>query len=207
MSTPQNPPADARRFALIPAEQLTPEQRAVVDAIRSGPRAQLKSSAASAPGPIGGPFNVLLRSPGVGMIIQRLGEEIRFRSSIPARLNEMAILITARHHTSQYEWYAHHKLAMENGLDPAVAEAIAEGRRPAPMGAEETLVYDFSTELHAQHGVSDATYKAAMERFGERGIVDLIAVNGFYSLVSLMLNVDRTPVPAGERLPLGPLKK
>ena len=207
MSTPQNPPADARRFALIPAEQLTPEQRVVVDAIRSGPRAQLKSSAASAPGPIGGPFNVLLRSPGVGMIIQRLGEEIRFRSSIPARLNEMAILITARHYTSQYEWYAHYKLAMENGLDPAVAEAIAEGRRPAPMGAEETLVYDFSTELHAQHGVSDATYKGAMERFGERGIVDLIAVNGFYSLVSLMLNVDRTPVPAGERLPLGPLKK
>jgi 4-carboxymuconolactone decarboxylase len=199
MSTP---PADARRFPLIPPERLTDEQRAVVDAIRSGPRSKLKSSAASAPGPIGGPFNVMLRSPGVGMLIQQLGEEIRFRSSIPPRLNEMAILITARHYTSQYEWYAHHKLAMENGLDPAVSQAIAQGRRPEHMGADEALVYDFSTQLHAQHGVSDATYQAVLERFGERGVVDLIAVNGFYSLVSFMLNVDRTPLPAGEPLPL-----
>ena len=206
MSTSQPPLAGGRRFQLIPAEQLTAEQRAVVDAIRSGPRAQLKSSAASAPGPIGGPFNVLLRSPGIGMIVQRLGEEIRFRSSIPARLNEMAILITARHYTSQYEWYAHYRLAMDKGLDPAIAQAIAEGRRPDNMEPDETAVYDFSSELHAQHGVCDATYKAAFERFGERGVVDLIAVNGFYSLVSFMLNVDRTPLPAGEKLPLGPRK-
>jgi 4-carboxymuconolactone decarboxylase len=199
MSTP---PVDGRRFPLIPPEHLTDEQRAVVDAIRSGPRSKLKSSAASVPGPIGGPFNVMLRSPGVGMLIQQLGEEIRFRSSIPPRLNEMAILITARHYTSQYEWYAHHKLAMENGLDPHVSQAIAQGRRPERMGADETLVYDFSTQLHAQHGVSDATYQAVLERFGERGVVDLIAVNGFYSLVSFMLNVDRTPLPAGEPLPL-----
>jgi 4-carboxymuconolactone decarboxylase len=199
MSTP---PADRRRFPLIPPEKLTEEQRAVVDAIRSGPRSKLKSSAASVPGPIGGPFNVMLRSPGVGMLIQQLGEEIRFRSSIPPRLNEMAILITARHYTSQYEWYAHHKLAMENGLDPDVSQAIAQGRRPERMGADEALVYDFSTQLHAQHGVSDATYQAVLERFGERGVVDLIAVNGFYSLVSFMLNVDRTPLPDGEPLPL-----
>jgi 4-carboxymuconolactone decarboxylase len=199
MSTP---PVDGRRFPLIPPERLTDEQRAVVDAIRSGPRSKLKSSAASAPGPIGGPFNVMLRSPGVGMLIQQLGEAIRFRSSIPPRLNEMAILITARHYTSQYEWYAHHKLAMENGLDPDVSQAIAQGRRPERMGADETLVYEFSTQLHAQHGVSDATYQAVLDRFGERGVVDLIAVNGFYSLVSFMLNVDRTPLPAGEPLPL-----
>ncbi len=207
MSTSQPPQSSARRFALIPPEQLTPDQRAVVDAIRSGPRAQLKSSAASAAGPIGGPFNVMLRSPGMGMLIQQLGEEIRFRSSIPPRLNEMAILITARHYTSQYEWYAHHKLAMEHGLDPAVARAIAEGRRPDAMGPDETIVYDFSTALHQQHAVSDATYQAAVERFGERGVVDLIAVNGFYSMVSFMLNVDRTPLPAGEDTPLRPLAR
>lgn len=199
MSTPDS---DGRRFPLIPTDRLTEEQRAVVDAIRTGPRGKLKSSAASAPGPIGGPFNVMLRSPGIGMQVQRLGEEIRFRSSIPARLNEMAILITARHYTSQYEWYAHHKLAMENGLDPAVAHAIAEGRRPDRMGPDETVVYDFSTELHAAHGVTDATYRAAVERFGERGVVDLIAVNGFYGIISFLLNVDRTPLPAGEKLPL-----
>lgn len=203
MST--SPSSGARRFELIPTEKLTPEQRAVVDAIRSGPRSQLKTSAAAAPGPIGGPFNVMLRSPGMGMIIQKLGEEIRFRSTIPAKLNEMAILITSRHFMSQYEWYAHHKLALQNGLDPAITKAIAEGRRPENMAPDEAVVYDFSTELHASHEVRDATYKAAVERFGEQGVVDLITVNGFYTLISFMLNVDRTPLPAGEAVPLAPL--
>jgi 4-carboxymuconolactone decarboxylase len=197
---------DARRFKLIPLENLTPEQRVLADAIRSGPRAALKSSAAAKPGPLGGPFNVWLRSPGMGNLIQQLGAEIRFRSSIPPRLNEMAILIAARKWTSQYEWYAHHKVAMEAGLDPAIAEAIAQGRRPARMGEEERIVYEFSHELHETQGVSDATYKAVLDKFGERGIVDLIAVNGFYVMVSMCLNVDRTPLPAGEKLPLQPLR-
>ncbi len=200
------PPPGERRFALIPPDRLDDEQRALVEAIRSGPRAQLKTSAASAPGPIGGPFNVMLRSPGIGMSIQRLGEDIRFRSSIPAKLNEMAILITARHYTSQYEWYAHRKLAAENGLAEQVCRAIAEGRRPENMDPDEALVHDFSTQLHAQHGVSDATYAAALARFGERGVVDLIAVNGYYCLVSFLLNVDCTPLPQGEKPPLPALK-
>ena len=198
---------DPRRFKLIPLENLTPEQRVLADAIRSGPRAAMKSSAASRPGPLGGPFNVWLRSPGMGNIIQQLGAEIRFRSSLPSRLNEMAILITARKWTSQYEWHAHRKVALEAGLDPVVAEAIAQGRRPAKMSADEAIVYDFSRELHETQGVSDATYKAALDRFGERGVVDLIAVNGFYVLVSMCLNVDRTPLPEGEKLPLKPLRQ
>jgi 4-carboxymuconolactone decarboxylase len=194
-----------RRFKPIELDNLTPEQKALADAIRTGPRAALKNSGASRPGPLGGPFNVWLRSPGAGNIIQKLGEEIRFRSSLPSRLNEMAILITARKWTSQYEWFAHHKLALEAGLDPAIAEAIANGRRPAKMGEEERIVYDFSLELHETQGVSDATYRAALEKFGERGIMDLIAVNGFYVLVSMCLNVDRTPLPDGAPLPLPPL--
>jgi len=197
---------DPRRFKLIPLENLTPEQRVLADAIRSGPRAAMKSSAASRPGPLGGPFNVWLRSPGMGNIIQQLGAEIRFRSSLPSRLNEMAILITARTWTSQYEWHAHHKVALEAGLDPVVAEAIAQGRRPAKMSADEAIVYDFSRELHETQGVSDATYKAALDRFGERGVVDLIAVNGFYVLVSMCLNVDRTPLPGGAQPPLPALR-
>jgi 4-carboxymuconolactone decarboxylase len=193
-----------RRFKLIPLEELTPEQSALAEAIRSGPRAALKNSAASRPGPLGGPFNVWLRSPGIGNLVQQLGGEIRFRSSIPSRLNELAILITSRHWTSQYEWFAHHRLALEAGLDPAITRDIAQGRRPAKMGEDEAIVYDFSRELHERQGVSDATYKAALDRFGERGIVDLISVNGFYTLVSMCLNVDRTPLPAGEELPLPP---
>ncbi len=207
MTAPENKTADPRRFKLIPLDQLTPEQRALTDAIKSGPRAKLASSGASKPGPLGGPFNVWLRSPGIGNLVQQLGEEIRFRSSLAGKLNELAILITARHWTSQYEWFAHHKLALEGGLDPAIAQAIAQGRRPARMDADETIVYEFSRELHETQGVSDATYKTALERFGERGVVDLITVNGFYGLVSMCLNVDQTPLPEGTPLPLPPLVK
>lgn len=191
-----------RRFKLIPPEALTPEQKALAEAIRSGPRGGVKNSAAAKPGPLGGPFNVWLRSPDIGNLIQQLGAAIRFRTSLPAKLNEMAIIITARQWTSQYEWYAHCRLALEAGLDPVIAEDIAHGRRPAKMGEDERIVYDFSTELHRTQGVSDATYRAALERFGERGVVDLIAVNGFYVLVSMCLNVDRTPLPEGEKPPL-----
>ena len=195
---------DTRRFKLIPLDQLTPEQQALTDAIKSGPRAKLASSGASKPGPLGGPFNVWLRSPGIGNLVQQLGEEIRFRSSLAGKLNELAILVTARNWTSQYEWVAHHKLALEGGLDPKIAEDIAQGRRPAGMDEDETLVYEFSRELQQTQGVSDAMYARAVARFGERGVVDLISVNGFYVLVSMCLNVDRTPVPPGTPLPLPP---
>ena len=207
MSNPVDKNADPRRFKLIPLENLTPAQRVLSDAIKSGPRAKLASSGASKPGPLGGPFNVWLRSPGIGNLVQQLGEEIRFRSSLAGKLNELAILVTARHWTSQYEWFAHHKLALEGGLNPAIAEDIAQGRRPAKMDADETIVYNFSRELHETQGVSDATYQAALARFGERGVVDLISVNGFYVLVSMCLNVDKTPLPEGTPLPLPPLAK
>jgi 4-carboxymuconolactone decarboxylase len=207
MDNPKTPAAaaDTRRFKLIPLDALTPEQRALSDAIKSGPRAKLASSGASKPGPLGGPFNVWLRSPGIGNLVQQLGEEIRFRSSLAGKLNELAILVTARHWTSQYEWFAHHKLALEGGLDPAIAEAIAQGRRPATMDADEATVYEFSRELQETQDVSDTIYAAALARFGERGVVDLISVNGFYVLVSMCLNVDRTPLPEGVP-PLPPLR-
>jgi len=193
---------DNRRFKQIPVDQLTAEQRTLYEAIRSGPRSKLANSGASAPGPLGGPFNVWLRSPGIGDCIQRLGEEIRFRSSLPAKLNELAIIIAGRIWTSHYEWHAHCKLALEAGLDPSIAQDIAQNRRPGKMDDDETIVYDFSMELHKSHGVSDATYKRAVDRFGERGVMDIIAANGFYTLVSMCLNVDRTPLPPGVVSPL-----
>ena len=198
--------AQSQRFKPIALENLTAEQRALADAIRSGPRGAVKNSAAAKPGPLGGPFNVLLRSPEIGNIIQSLGAAIRFKSSIPPKLNELAIITTARQWTAQYEWLAHHRLALEAGLDPAIAEDIAHGRRPAKMSQDEAIVYDFSRELHETQGVSDATYKRALDRFGERGVMDLIAVNGYYVLVSMTLNVDRTPLPEGAKLPLPRLK-
>jgi 4-carboxymuconolactone decarboxylase len=203
MSEPRNAgaTADSRRFKLIPVENLTPEQRKLYDAVRSGPRSKLPNFSGAKPGPLGGPFNVWLRSPGIGDIVQRLGEEIRFRSSLPAKLNEMAIIITARVWTSPYEWVAHCKLALDAGLDPSIADAIAAHRRPEKMDEDEAIVYDFSQELHETHAVSDANFKRALDRFGERGVFDLIAVNGFYSLVSMCLNVDRTPLQEGASPP------
>lgn len=198
--------AGSQRFKTLPLESLTAEQRVLADAIRSGPRGAVKNSAAATPGPLGGPFNVWLRSPDIGNIIQSLGAAIRFRSALPAKLNELAIIVTARQWTSQYEWMAHHRLALEAGLDPAIAEEIAQGRRPAKMSDDEAIVHDFSRELHDTHGVSDAIYKRALDRFGERGVVDLIAVNGYYVLVSMTLNVNRTELPGGAKPPLPQLK-
>ena len=191
-----------RRFPLIPVENLTAEQRAVYDAIKGGPRAKLASFKGAQPGPIGGPFNGMLRSPAIGNLVQSLGGELRFKSTIPSKLNELAIMVTARYWTSQYEWHAHCRLALEAGLDPAKAKDVAENRRPANMDADEAMVYDFSRELHETKGVSDANFQRVKDRFGERGVFDLIAVNGYYSLVSMILNVDKTPLPDGVPPPL-----
>lgn len=195
---------DSRRFPIIPVENLTAEQKVVYDAIKGGPRAKIANSGAAKAGPLGGPFNVMLRSPVIGNLVQALGGEIRFKSSIPSKLNEFAIIVAARYWTSQYEWHAHCRLAIEAGLDPAKAKDVAENRRPANMDDDEAMVYDFSSELHETKGVSDANFKRVKDRFGERGVFDLIAVNGYYSLISMILNVDKTPLPDGLPLPLRP---
>jgi 4-carboxymuconolactone decarboxylase len=199
-------PESAQRFKLIPVDALTPAQRELSASIQSGPRAAIAGSAANTGGkPLGSPFNVFLRSPEVGEHLQRVGSYIRFKSSLGPKLTEMAILITARHWTSQYEWFAHHRLALQAGLDPKIAEAIAQGKRPTTMASDEAIVYDFSHELHQQKSVSDATYQKMVERFGEHGVMDLIAVNGYYVTISMVLNVDRTPIPGNGPLPLAPL--
>ncbi len=175
---------DGPRFRPLSVGELNDAQRKVYEEIAGGPR-----------GGVRGPFNALLRSPQLADRAQRMGEYIRFNSSLPPRLNEFAILITARHWSSQYEWYAHHPLALKAGLAPGVASDLAQRRRPAAMKDDEAAVYDFCTELHERKFVSDAAYKAVLERFGERGVVDLIGVSGYYTLVSMVLNVDRHPAP------------
>jgi len=186
---------DTQRFKPLSPETMTPEQKEVADRIMAGPRKGMR-----------GPFSALLRSPELADAAQKLGEYVRFKTSIPPRLNELAILLTARHWTAQYEWYAHHRLAMQAGLAPDIAAAIAEGKRPASMGPEETIVYNFGHELIETGQVSDANYKAVVDKFGERGAIDLIGVMSYYSLVSMVLNVDRVPIPEGGKLPLAALK-
>ncbi|NOG70731.1 carboxymuconolactone decarboxylase family protein [Roseicella sp. DB1501] len=173
---------------------MTPEQKRVAAGIAAGPRGGLR-----------GPFPAMLRSPEVAERFQKLGEYLRFNSSIPAALNELAILITAREWTAQYEWYAHHLLAMKAGLPAAIAEAVAEGRMPDGMDADQEMVWRFCTELHRTRTVSDASYAKVKERFGERGVIDLIAVSGYYVAVAMTLNVAEVPLPPGVPVPLQPL--
>jgi 4-carboxymuconolactone decarboxylase len=153
-----------------------------------------------------GPFNALLRSPETGDLVQQFGAAVRYHSSLPRKLNEMAILVTARHWTSQYEWYAHKRDALAAGLSPAIIDAVAAGRRPAGMSEDEETVYTFASELLATKQVSDKTFEAVKARFGERGVVDLITVSGYYQLVSMLLNVDGYPLPNGVQPDLKPLR-
>jgi 4-carboxymuconolactone decarboxylase len=182
------------RFRPLTYDEMNPQQRTMLESLLAGPR-----------GGADGPFNVLLRSPEMGNLAQQFGAA-RFTTPVPRRLWEMTVLLTARHWTSPFEWYAHRRGAEQAGLSPAICDAIAEGRRPVRMQADETVVYDFASELLETKQVSDATFKAAKDLLGERGVVDLIGVMGWYGTVSMLLNVDRYPLPAGVQPPLKPRK-
>lgn len=183
----------AERLPNIPPAQWTDEQRAVADAIAAGPRGELR-----------GPFIALLRSPGAAAPMQQLGEYLRYRSPVERRLAEMATLMAARHWTQQYEWNSHYQHAMKAGLSPAIAEAIAEGRRPAAMAEDETLLYDMLTEALHNQSVSDVTYAAAVALFGEQQMIDLLIITGYYAMLAMLLNVARKALPEGRSLQLPP---
>jgi len=183
------------RFKPMKWDEMTPEQKTMMEHLVAGERRGAS-----------GPFNVLLRSPEMGDLAQQFGASMRFHSSLPRKLNEMAIIITARHWTAQYEWNAHRAAAAQAGLNEAIIQSIAAGKRPANLDADETVVYNFATELLTTKQVGDATFKAVKDKFGEKGVVDLIGVMGYYQLVSMLLNVDRYPLPAGAKPELQPLK-
>jgi len=182
------------RFKPLTWAEMTPAQRTMVEHLFAGPRAGAN-----------GPFNVLLRSPEMGDIAQQFGASMRFNQSMPRKLNEMAIIIVARYWTAQYEWYAHKRAALQAGLDPAIVEAIQNGKRPARMQKDESAVYTFCTELLNTKHVSDATFQTAKDVVGEKGVVDLMGVMSWYQMVSMLLNVDRYPLPDGVPPELKPL--
>jgi 4-carboxymuconolactone decarboxylase len=199
--------AAADRFPIMQPDQMNAEQKKLLDALLAGPRGGGNASAEAVQRILrGGPFNAWMRSPDLGNRLQNVGEYIRYKTSLPLRLNEFAILITAREWTSQYEWHAHHPLAMKAGLDPKIAEELAAGKRPSSMKDDETAVYEFCTQLHRNKKVDDAAYNRALALFGEQGVVDLIGVSGYYTAVSMTLNVAQVPVPEGAPLPLKPLE-
>jgi 4-carboxymuconolactone decarboxylase len=126
-----------------------------------------------------------------------MGDYLRFKSALPPRLSEFAILITARHWTQQFEWGVHAPIAIKAGLHPEIVKAIAEGRRPTGMSEDEAIVYDFCTELHQNKSVSDVIYSKALAKFNEQGVIDLVGINGYYTFLSMVMNVARTPPPKG----------
>jgi 4-carboxymuconolactone decarboxylase len=184
------------RFRPLTYDEMTPPQRAMIEHLLAGERAGT-----------GGPFNVLLRSPEMGDIAQQLGANVRYHSSLANAIREMAILIMARDWTAQYEWTAHRRLALQAGLKSQIVDAIAAGTRPAGMQPNEEALYTFATELLHTRRVSDKTFSAAVAAFGERGVVDLIGLMGYYSLVSMALNVDRYPLPDGAKPELQELRR
>jgi 4-carboxymuconolactone decarboxylase len=162
----------------------TPAQHEGAQEIINGPRGALVS-----------PFVPLLRSPELMTHAGRMGEYLRYRSAIGQRLSELAILITARAWSQPVEWAIHVPIALREGILPSTVDTIAQGQRPTEMNADESLVHDFCVELHQTQHVCDATWQASVQRFGEQGLVDLIGINGYYTLLSMVMNAARTPVP------------
>jgi 4-carboxymuconolactone decarboxylase len=149
-----------------------------------------------------GPFVPLLRSPEVMLRAKAMGDYLRFKSTLPPRLSEMIILITAREWTQQYEWVAHHDIAIKAGLRPEIVAAIADAHRPDNMAEDEEAAYDMSIEIQRTKRVSDATWNKALAKFGEQGVIDLLGINGYYTLLAMTLNAARTALPAGVAEPL-----
>jgi 4-carboxymuconolactone decarboxylase len=185
------PDGTADRMPPIPAEKWTDAQKKAAEEITSGPRKELV-----------GPFIPLLRSPEFMSRLQRVGEYLRFNTKLGSNISEFIILLIARQWTQQFEWYSHESLALKAGIKPETIKAIADARRPDAMTADETMVYDFVAELRMRQSVSDPVYAQIVNRFGEQGVIDITGLCGYYTLLGMLMNTTRTPMPPGVHPPL-----
>jgi len=184
MASSFNNPPLPDRLPEIPPERMTPEQRRVMDELTSGPR-----------GKIGGPFIPLVRSPELMSRLQKVGEYLRYHNSVGLRNSEFAVLVVARHWSQPIEWAIHRPIAEREGVLPATIDALAEGRRPTTMSDDEAIIYDVLDELRNNKSVSDSTWQRGLSRFGEQGMIDMVAHYGYYSLLAMVMNVSRTALP------------
>ena len=184
------------RMPPIPGDKMTAAQKQAAAELIAGPRGALE-----------GPFVPLLRSPEFMSRLQKMGEYLRYNNSLGSKLNEFVILLTSRQWKQEYEWDIHAPLALKAGLEPDIVAAIREGRRPAGMTDDEELVYDFCAELRQNQSVSDATYARAVKRFAEQGVVDMVGTAGYYSMLSMIMNVARTSAPSGAAPQLAPFPR
>jgi 4-carboxymuconolactone decarboxylase len=178
---------------MLTQSEMNEDQLRVVEATVAGKRGRVPA-----------PLIAWLRSPELANRAQKLGEFVRYDTTLPPRLSELAILVTARFWTSQYEWYAHKPIALKAGLAPGVIDDIAHRRHPNFENSDEAVVYDFSVSLHETHAVPDSVYLAAVEALGERGAVELVGLLGYYTLISMTLNTFEIEVPEGFRPELAP---
>lgn len=174
------------RIPLPTPDTLTPEQRAVHDRVVSGPRGQLR-----------GPLRAALYNPELADRWQALGELLRYRTSLPPRLSELAILVTAQACQSPFEWYAHRLEGEKAGLEAPLLDALQQGAEPPGLAGDDALVWRFAHELNRLRSVSDATYAATLARFGARTVVELTALVGYYTMVAMTLNAHEIPLPEG----------
>ncbi len=180
------------RLPPLDPAKLSDRQKQLFDKIASGPR-----------GGVTGPFNVLLQCPGVGDPVQELGRYLRFDGVLPGPLRELAVLVTARFWTAQFEWHAHARIARDEGVDASVIEAIADGTTPRLATPQENAVYNFCRELHANHMVGDACYTQAVDALGREAVIELTVLAGYYAMISMILNAFEVPLPDGVAPPLG----
>ncbi len=176
-------------------EQLTEEQRAVYDEVVANRPVK------PVDGHIGGPFDIWIRSPEMGKRLVGLGGFFRFRTSVDRRYIELAILVTGQHWQAQFEWWAHEPMAREAGVPEEVIQAIKAGEEPVLSDAGDIACYNMARELHTSRKLGPATFDAAAEQFGEVGVAELIALCGFYGMVSMTLNGFDVPLPEGATYP------
>jgi 4-carboxymuconolactone decarboxylase len=182
------------RFPKLRPEDMSPAQREVAAEISAGPRGEVR-----------GPFIALVHNAELARRMQALGEHLRWHNKLPLPLVELAVLVTAREWNCQHEWYMHEKLARKAGLEPRVFEAVAAGKEPTGMSADEALVYKASKQAHATGKLDDATFNAMKERFGLDGVLDLLVLNGYYSAMAMVLNTAGMALPDNAAPPLKPL--
>jgi 4-carboxymuconolactone decarboxylase len=186
------------RFSPLKLDQLSPEQQKMATILVTPPRNSALNS---------GPFNVYARSPGLGLLLLQVSDFVRFNSSLPPRLSEFAIMIAARQWSQPYEWRAHYPLAIKGGLDRQIIVDLAAGSRPQNMKDDEAALFDFCTEMYRDKDVSDKSFKVALVQFGERGIMDLIGIIGYYDIASMALISQRLTGKPGEEPSLAPLTR
>ena len=191
------------RILYITPDRFTETQQHLFQSITGGKRGEGRApeDLLNSEGGMSGPFNAWLRSPVLGEAAQRVGETVRFESALPPQLRELAILIVAAKWKAQYEWWAHERIARREGLDEQIIESVKAETRPDCSNPTEAVVYNFARELLDEHRISDSLYAEAVELLGEAAVVELVILLGYYTLVSMTLNVFEVPVPAGEDAP------